>query len=67
MDIKIVDSYITLGQCLKKAGVIQSGGEVKILLANKDIKVNDELENRRGKKLYKGDVIQLDNMIMKIV
>ena len=50
--IEIKDTYITLGQFLKLADVISSGGMAKPFLQQMEVFVNDELENRRGKKLY---------------
>ncbi len=55
--IAITTEYITLGQLLKFAGLLQSGGEVKSFLADTRVTVNDEPENRRGRKLYAGDRI----------
>ncbi|HAQ57351.1 MAG TPA: S4 domain-containing protein YaaA [Acholeplasmatales bacterium] len=55
--IDITTEYITLGQLLKFAAVLQSGGEVKSFLAEVRVTVNDEPENRRGRKLYPGDRI----------
>ncbi len=55
--IDITTEYITLGQLLKFAGVLQSGGEIKAFLADTRVTVNDEPENRRGRKLYPGDRI----------
>lgn len=59
-DIKIRDEYITLGQLLKLADCIQSGGEAKHFLATKKIRVNGEEENRRGKKLIPGDQVEIE-------
>lgn len=55
--IAVLGEYITLGQLLKIAGVIGSGGEAKIYLAETVIQVNGEPEQRRGRKLYPGDLI----------
>jgi len=49
--------YITLGQLLKAAGVIGSGGEAKAYLARTPVQVNGEPEQRRGRKLRPGDVV----------
>lgn len=57
--IAIRDEYITLGQLLKLADCIQSGGEAKHFLASTKILVNNEAENRRGKKLVPGDQIEI--------
>ncbi len=55
--INISSEYITLGQFIKFANIVSSGGMVKAILAEKKIYVNDLLEARRGKKLYPGDKI----------
>ncbi len=57
--VNIRDEYITLGQLLKLVDCIQSGGEAKFFLANTKILVNGEAENRRGKKLYPGDQVDV--------
>lgn len=48
---------ITLGQLLKHEGIIGSGGEAKWFLRENDVYLNDEPENRRGKKLHDGDIV----------
>lgn len=57
-DISLKTPYITLGQVLKLARVVGTGGEAKAFLASNSVKINGELDNRRGRKLYKGDVIE---------
>ncbi len=52
--IKIDTEYITLGQFLKMTNIISSGGEAKWFLAENTVLVDDVLEARRGRKLYKG-------------
>ena len=61
------EQYITLNVLLKITGLISTGGEAKIFLANNDVYVNKELENRRGRKLYRNDVIKVnqDEFIIK--
>ena len=59
MDYKLFDDYITLQALLKEVGIIQSGGAIKAFLAENQVYFNDELENRRGKKLRVGDVISI--------
>lgn len=56
-EIKIKGEHITLGQLIKALNYISSGGETKVFLEKNTIMVNKEKENRRGKKLYKGDKI----------
>ena len=55
--ITIHSEYITLGQFLKFADVISTGGMVKYALEEFEIYVNDIQEQRRGKKLYPGDKV----------
>ena len=61
------EQYITLNVLLKITGLISTGGEAKIFLANNDVFVNGEKENRRGRKLYREDVIKTnkDEFVIK--
>lgn len=59
--VKINTEYITLTQLLKIENLISTGGMAKIFLLENKIYVNDILDNRRGRKLYKNDVIRIDN------
>ena len=61
--IKIRDDeeYITLNVLLKITDLIQTGGMAKIFLAENVVYVNGEAENRRGRKLYRGDVVSFKN------
>lgn len=58
--MKINSTYITLGQFLKMTDYVSSGGEAKHRIAEFDILVNNEKENRRGRKLYHSDVIVIN-------
>lgn len=60
--VQIKDEYITLGQLLKIVDLVSSGGETKLFLSSNKIFVNNEPENRRGKKLYKNDVIEISGV-----
>ena len=64
--IKITTEYITLQQLLKIKDIISSGGEAKFFLANNEVFVNDEPENRRGRKLYPNDVIKVSGKVIRI-
>lgn len=55
------EDFITLGVLLKLAGIIDTGGQAKWFLNENAVLVNDEEENRRGRKLYHGDVIIVKN------
>ncbi len=66
--IKINTEFITLGQLLKISTIASSGGMAKMLLQDLEIFVNDEKENRRGKKLYPGYIIKItDHGVFEIV
>ncbi len=60
--VEIDDQYINLGQFLKLTSIISSGGMAKPFLAQTEIYVNGEPENRRGKKLYDQDIISIPNI-----
>ncbi|HCY06471.1 MAG TPA: S4 domain-containing protein YaaA [Erysipelotrichaceae bacterium] len=57
---KINTDYITLGQLLKIENIVGSGGEVKLIINSLDILVNGVKENRRGRKLYPNDLIEIN-------
>ena len=67
MDVKIKSEYITLGQFIKYVGIISNGAEAKMFLATNEAYVNDELDTRRGRKLYPSDVIKINNQVFRIV
>lgn len=56
-EIYLSKDEITLGQFLKFADIIDSGGHTKWFLEEHDITVNGEVENRRGRKLHPGDLV----------
>lgn len=58
--ITINSDYITLGQFLKHADLIQSGGMAKWFLSEYEVYINGELDNRRGKKLSDGDKVEIE-------
>lgn len=64
--IKIRDNFIRLGQALKLAGMAESGVEAKIQIQEGFVKVNGEVEVRRGRKIYSGDIIEFDGHQIKI-
>ena len=66
-EIQIHTPFITLGQFLKLANLISNGGEAKIFLMENIVYVNQEKENRRGRKLYPGYEIELEGQKFMIV
>lgn len=59
-EVPLRTGIITLGQLLKFIGMIPTGGEIKSFLMETSIKVNGEHENRRGRKLSPGDVVEVE-------
>jgi S4 domain protein YaaA len=60
------EPFITLGVLLKITGIIDTGGQAKFFLAENIVLVNGEEENRRGRKLYHGDLIQVGKQAFSI-
>lgn len=65
--IAIYTEYITLGQFLKLADIIQSGGEAKSFLATNEVYIDGELDVRRGRKLRGGEKIEVLNKTYEII
>lgn len=64
--IKIKDEFIKLGQALKLAGLVDSGVVAKIVIQDGEVSVNGEIDVRRGKKLYEGDVFSYQGKTVKV-
>ena len=58
--------FITLNEFLKLANIISTGGQAKWYLQENEVYVNDELENRRGRKLYPGMKVRVEGSIFLI-
>lgn len=59
VNVPVEDEVIRLGQFLKLANLIDSGSEAKTVIARGLVRVNDEVELRRGRQLQPGDVVTL--------
>ena len=57
--LAINGEYITLGQLLKDENVVSSGGQAKWYLKENPVLLNGEAKDRRGKKLYPGDKLEV--------
>ena len=57
---------ITLGQALKVANVVGTGGDAKVLIQTGEVRVNGEVETRRGLKLREGDLVEVGNERMEV-
>lgn len=60
------NEYIKLDQFLKLAGVVETGGEAKHLIQSGQVLVNRVVETRRGRKLYHGDVVIVNDEEMVV-
>ncbi|MCX5865190.1 MAG: RNA-binding S4 domain-containing protein [Deltaproteobacteria bacterium] len=58
---------IRLGQLLKLAGVVETGGEGKLRIQEGEARVNGEVETRRGRQLVPGDVVEFAGEVLEIV
>ena len=64
--IYLRDEFIKLGQALKAAGFVDSGVEAKEVIQEGLVLVNGDVDTRRGRKLYEGDVVSFENKTIKI-
>ena len=65
--IKLRDEFIKLGQALKAANLVQDGVEAKYVIQDGEVLVNGEVDTRRGRKLYDGDVLSYQGQEVKII
>jgi ribosome-associated protein len=66
VDVPIRDESIRLGQFLKLANLVESGAEAKPLIADGLVRVNGEVETRRGRQLARGDVVALGGQAARV-
>lgn len=64
--IVLKDEFIKLGQALKAVGFVEDGVEAKIEIQEGNVLVNGEVDTRRGRKLYDGDIVSYDGKQIKI-
>jgi len=65
--IKLRDEFIKLGQALKAANLVEDGVDAKYVIQDGLVTVNGEVDTRRGRKLYDGDIVSYDGNEIKIV
>lgn len=65
--IKLREDYIKLGQALKAANLVEDGVDAKFVIQDGLVKVNNEVDTRRGRKLVAGDIVSFDGKQIKIV
>jgi ribosome-associated protein len=66
-NVRIEDESIKLGQFLKLADLVESGAEAKQLLAGGVVRVNGDVETRRGRQLVKGDLVTVASASARVV
>ena len=65
--IQISDDFIKLGQALKLANMVSSGVEAKIVIQEGLVKVNGEVDTRRGRTLYPQDVFEFEGQEVTVL
>ena len=65
-DVPTRDGNIRLGQFLKLANLVESGAEAKPIIAGGQVRVNGEVETRRGRQLVTGDVVELAGQAARV-
>ncbi|HEY1154823.1 MAG TPA: RNA-binding S4 domain-containing protein [Arthrobacter sp.] len=66
-DVPIRDSMIRLGQLLKLANLVEDGVEAAELIKNGLVKVNGEIDDRRGRQLHNGDTVTVNGQTIRVV
>ncbi len=66
-EVPVRGEMIRLGQLLKLAGVVDGGGEAKVLLSESAVSVNGEPESRRGRQLHPGDTVRVGGTELLVV
>lgn len=66
IDFELRGDHITLDALLKATGQVASGGEAKARIGAGEVRVNDEAESRRGRKLRAGDVVAMGGQRVKV-
>lgn len=64
--ITLKDEFIKLGQAMKLANLVEDGVEAKLVIQDELVTVNGEVDTRRGRKLYPGDVFAYDGQEIKV-
>lgn len=67
ISIREEEEFIKLGQALKKAGLVDSGVDAKMIILDGLVEVNGQVETQRGKKLHDGDIVSYHGETVKIV
>ncbi|WP_142413717.1 S4 domain-containing protein YaaA [Hathewaya massiliensis] len=66
-EIEINSEFIKLDAFMKWAAIASTGAEAKMYILDGDVFVNGEVEDRRGRKLYRGDVVKFNGEEFKVI
>lgn len=66
-EIQIDTEFIKLDSFMKWAGIVGSGSDAKMLILDGEVKLNGEVVTQRGKKIFKGDCIEFQDELYKII
>lgn len=64
--IFVTAGTIRLGQFLKLAGLVDTGGEAKLRVQNGEVRVNGEVDTRRGRQLVAGDLVEMGGVVAQV-
>ena len=66
-EFQLKDEYIKLGQLLKATGLVGSGVDAKMVIQDGLVKVDGQVDTRRGRKIYEGMVVEFEGQQVKAV
>ena len=66
-EITIRTDFIKLDSLLKFSALVATGGEAKILIGEGNVSVNGEICRMRGKKIFPGDVVSLNDQRIRVI
>ncbi|PIP43280.1 MAG: RNA-binding protein [Deltaproteobacteria bacterium CG23_combo_of_CG06-09_8_20_14_all_60_8] len=64
--IFVATGTIRLGQLLKLAGLVDTGGEAKLRVQNGEVRVNGAVDTRRGRQLAPGDLVEMAGIVVQV-
>jgi len=65
-EFEITDEPIELYKILKFENMVNSGGEAKYVISEGQVAVNGEIETRKRKKIFSGDIVEFNNETLRI-
>lgn len=66
LEVAIRDDTIRLGQLLKLAGLAESGGHARELIQDGEVRVNGEVDLRRGRQLRRGEIVEVGAQTVRV-